>query len=334
MMGMTDQPIWIADISNWQGGIDAAQIVREGYAAVVCKASEGTTFTDPDFVNWVAEIRAAGGIPGAYHYIRAGNGAGQAHHFMDRIGAAGGLGGGMIIQLDCEADSSWQDIQDFASTWNGATGNHKFLIYTGAWWWSPRGWPGVSLTPYLWHSHYVTGPSDYGSVMYERVDPAWWTPGYGGWPRATMLQFTSQAIVAGQKVDVSAFEGTLDELKALAGPGVPPAPQPSPGGLAEDGVLGPRTISAWQHRMGTPTDGVITQPPGRSDLVAAVQRYLNTKGAGLSVDGVGIVQDGRTRYQTTAALQRYLGTPADGVLSVPTSQAVQALQHRLNAGTF
>jgi Glycosyl hydrolases family 25 len=327
---MTD-PIWVADISNWQGGIDASQIVREGYAAVVCKASEGTTFTDPDFVSWVNQIRSANGIPGAYHYIRAGNGAGQAHHFLDCLSKVGGPSG-MIIQLDVEADSSWQDIQDFSNTWNAETGNHKFLIYTGQWWWGPRGWNGASITPYLWHSHYVSGPADFGSAMYGRVDQSWWTPGYGGWSTATMLQFTSQALVAGQKVDVSAFRGSLDELKALAGPGTPPPPPPSPSGLTEDGVLGPRSISAWQHRMGTPVDGMISS--GYSNLVAAVQRYLNTKGAGLSVDGVGIRQDGRSVFNTTRALQRYLGTPADGVLSLPSSEAVRKLQHRLNSGTF
>jgi hypothetical protein len=82
-------------------------------------------------------------------------------------------------------------------------------------------------------------------------------------------------------------------------------------------------------------DGVITQPPGRSDLVRAVQVYLNRKvHAGLTVDGVGIRQDGRSSFATTRALQRYLGTTSDGVLSLPRSECVRALQHRLNAGTF
>ena len=105
-------------------------------------------------------------------------------------------------------------------------------------------------------------------------------------------------------------------------------------GLVVDGVLGPRTISAWQRIMGTPVDGRISP---RSALVRAVQRHLNSKiGAGLAVDGVGasIRQDGRTRTHTHRALQRYLGTPQDGILSVPASMAVRALQRRLNSGRF
>lgn len=105
--------------------------------------------------------------------------------------------------------------------------------------------------------------------------------------------------------------------------------------LDEDGILGPATIRAWQRRMGTPQDGFITQPPGHSDLVRAVQVYLNRVArAGLSVDGQGINQDGHSVFHTTRALQRYLGTRADGVLSLPRSAAVRALQRRLNASTF
>lgn len=102
--------------------------------------------------------------------------------------------------------------------------------------------------------------------------------------------------------------------------------------INEDGELGPATIRKWQERMGTKPDGVISHP--RSELVTSVQRYLNGKiNARLVVDGDGIRQDGR-EYQTVAALQRYLRTPVDGRLSAPKSMAVQALQHRLNLGTF
>lgn len=109
---------------------------------------------------------------------------------------------------------------------------------------------------------------------------------------------------------------------------------PTPGGLAVDGQLGPNTIRTWQRIMGTPQDGVITQPPGHSDLTAAVQRHLNVHiNAGLVVDGQGIEQGGPASH-TTRALQRYLGTPQDGVISSPVSDVVKALQGRLNLGWF
>jgi Putative peptidoglycan-binding domain-containing protein len=102
--------------------------------------------------------------------------------------------------------------------------------------------------------------------------------------------------------------------------------------LTVDGELGPKTIKQWQKVMGTKVDGVIT--PRNSDLVRAVQRRLKaTVNSRLTVDGDGIYQNGRF-YNTVAALQTYLGSPTDGRLSVPKSEAVKALQRRLNENRF
>lgn len=104
------------------------------------------------------------------------------------------------------------------------------------------------------------------------------------------------------------------------------------GHLDVDGELGPKTISRWQQIMGTPVDGVIT--PGNSELVRAVQRRLRaTVSPNLTVDGDGIYQNNQ-RYKTAGALQQYLGTPVDQVLSAPKSEAIKALQRRLNEGRF
>lgn len=105
-------------------------------------------------------------------------------------------------------------------------------------------------------------------------------------------------------------------------------------GLVVDGRLGPKTITAWQQTMHTVVDGVITQPPGHSHLVAAVQRHLNAAiGASLIEDGQGI-QQGGPKSLTTWALQRYLRTPQDGVISAPVSEVVKAVQDRLNLRWF
>ena len=114
-----------------------------------------------------------------------------------------------------------------------------------------------------------------------------------------------------------------------------PTPKPTAStALVVDGKLGPATIKRWQKVMGTQVDGEISRP---SELVRAVQRRLNTKGARLVVDGKGIQPNTSADYgptNTVKALQRYLGTSADGVLSHPTSEAVKALQRRLNTGKF
>jgi hypothetical protein len=125
-----------------------------------------------------------------------------------------------------------------------------------------------------------------------------------------------------------------------AGPGyVAPVVQPvhyvpTPGVLTVDGAMGPATITKWQQVMHTPVDGRISSP--KSSLVIAVQHKLIAAGfsCGASgADGAGIAQDNR-KYNTVAALQRYLGTYVDGVLSLPSSGCVKALQTRLNTNRF
>jgi GH25 family lysozyme M1 (1,4-beta-N-acetylmuramidase) len=201
------------DISNHQdAGFDVARAVGEGYSAVICKASEGSTYRDPCFERFAAATIGAGAIPGAYHYLRAGDGAEQAGVFHSRISSAGGPAG-WLCAVDCESDGDWLATTTFVAEWARLTGGHPLLVYTGAWWW-PSSWSGVALTPHLWASRYVTG-TGYGSQLYASVPDSWWTPGYGGWPVATILQFSSTATVAGQKIDVNAFRGTVAELLAL-----------------------------------------------------------------------------------------------------------------------
>lgn len=153
----------------------------------------------------------------------------------------------------------------------------------------------------------------------------------GNWePAAQVRQVLNGVHEAGANID-------LDTVIILNNAGFWGTGTPAANGkpLQVDGQLGPLTIRRWQHIMGTTEDGIITQPPGYSYLVASVQRALNSKNAaGLAVDGQGINQDGHTVYHTTRALQAYLGTPQDGILSLPTSLCVSALQRRLNTGRF
>ena len=109
-----------------------------------------------------------------------------------------------------------------------------------------------------------------------------------------------------------------------------------------DGWLGYNTTRLWQKIMGTEQDGEISNP---SELVKAVQKHLNAKGAKdsdgktLVVDGKGIQSNEDGRYpssgttSTIEALQAYLDVAVDGYFSAP-SNTVKALQKRLNTGKF
>lgn len=245
---------WLIDISNHQPDFDVAAAVSEGYEAIIMKASEGTTFIDWTFSQHAAATINAGAIPGAYHYLRQGQGREQCDIFMRQIANMGGPNG-WLVACDNEADADWDTTVAFFQRWSELT-DHPLMMYSGNWWWTERGWNGSSLTPYLWDSRYVNGEG-YGSWLYEQVPDDWWQPRYGGWSDTTILQFSSSGLVAGQRVDVNAYRGTRDELLALTrGQPTQPTQPPSEGSSSVDfnewknGTIG-ATPPDW---MGGPRD--------------------------------------------------------------------------------
>src|SRR5690625_2428424 len=111
--------------------------------------------------------------------------------------------------------------------------------------------------------------------------------------------------------------------------------------LKVDGKWGNDTTKALQKYFGTVVDGYLsgqsqntvtnalygnTVKYGKNGslVIKALQKFLNSNGAKLKVDGL-------LGPATVRALQRYLGTVVDGKLSRP-SLVVKVLQKRLNAG--
>lgn len=208
--------LYLCDISNHNAGFDVARSASEGYSAVIAKASQGTWYQDPCFDGFAQQAINAGLIPGAYHWLENGQGGLQAELFYHDVEKHGGPQG-WLCACDCEDDADWATLTAFFGRWKELTNGHPLILYSGNWWWESRGWNGASLTPYLWDSRYVSG-SGYGSQLYEQVPSAWWTPRYGGWSETSILQYSSNATVAGSTpIDVDAFLGTRDDLLKLAG---------------------------------------------------------------------------------------------------------------------
>lgn len=123
-----------------------------------------------------------------------------------------------------------------------------------------------------------------------------------------------------------------------------PAPKPAPvagpkpvhtAGLTVDGVWGKATTEALQRYLGTKADGVISSQGAYGFPIDGLQEVRNPKGSQCIAalqKILGVKADGLLGPATVKALQRRLRTPADGVISRPTSQLVVALQQALNAG--
>lgn len=200
-MGSTVQGI---DVSHFQGAVDWQKVAQAGMSFAFAKATEGITYTDPQFAkNW-AGIHAAGLLRGAYHFFEANDDAtAQAQHFLATVQlAAGDLP--PVLDVETTAGVSSSQIWSGVSTWlqvvEQATGRQP-ILYTAPGFWSSHQ-PDLTLTRYpLWLADYAAQP----------VLPTGWT----SWLFWQHSQSGSVAGVTGA-VDLDLFSGTVEQLHALA----------------------------------------------------------------------------------------------------------------------
>ncbi|MET0394981.1 MAG: GH25 family lysozyme, partial [Chitinophagaceae bacterium] len=110
------------DISKYQGNIVSDIISKDALSFVICKATEGETYTDPDFsTNWQA-IKAKNLIRGAYHFYHTDDDpVVQARFFIQTLQAGGMSNTDLPPILDIETGSlggtiNTTDIQNNALT--------------------------------------------------------------------------------------------------------------------------------------------------------------------------------------------------------------------------
>ncbi|GAA4219415.1 GH25 family lysozyme [Actinocatenispora rupis] len=195
------------DCSNHQGNMSSLGGVAASF--FVHKLTEGTTYVDPNAAHNLSFARSRR-IPvlGGYHFIRAGNGAGQADQFAARARQLFGHDlHGHLWQLDCESDATWADVRAFKQRWDAGTDHAPILFYTGDWWLQPRGWNVASLGfAGLW-----AAPNRGYVGAAQNVRASDWVAGYGGFSRITVLQYDARPSVG----DTNQYQGGLAQLKAL-----------------------------------------------------------------------------------------------------------------------
>src|SRR5689334_1580650 len=74
------------DVSHYQGVIDWNQVAEAGTAFVFIKATEGTSYVDPQFQDNWSGAKAAGLLRGAYHFFQPGEDPQQqAEYFLSVV---------------------------------------------------------------------------------------------------------------------------------------------------------------------------------------------------------------------------------------------------------
>jgi lysozyme len=192
------------DVSHYQGTVDWQQVQAAGLGFAFAKATEGTTWTDPEFAaNW-AGMQAAGLLRGAYHFYEPNDDAAQqATFFLQNVQLESG---DLPPMLDVETAAAagtdlWQGVQTWLEQVAAATGTTPFLYMSPDF--ADENAAPSSLAAYpLWVADYDTnGPS---------------LP--QGWTTWLLWQFSEDGTVAGVDgaVDLDQVNGALTALQALA----------------------------------------------------------------------------------------------------------------------
>jgi len=160
----------LLDVSHYQGAMDWATAASAGITGAFIKASQGASYTDPQFAtNW-SNASSAGVNRGSYHYFEnATDPTSQANHYVAVASEAGELG----YAVDCEDESTSldpTDLKTFLDRVETLTGA-KPTIYTRASWWNKYvGYqPWASAYP-LWVAHWnvavPTLPTGWSNYQY------------------------------------------------------------------------------------------------------------------------------------------------------------------------
>jgi GH25 family lysozyme M1 (1,4-beta-N-acetylmuramidase) len=203
------------DVSHYQGTVDWTTVAADGAKFAYLKATEGTTFVDPQFAANYPGSANAGLDRGAYHFALpdTSSGAAQANYFLGHGGGWVGDGHTLPPVLDIEYNPygatcygltpaqmvSW--INDFDITIDNATNRWPVIYTTQQWWASCTGDDAtVGVNDPLWiaHASTVAGPL-----------PA-------GWGNYTFWQFASSGPFPG---DQDLFNASIAELAVFTDDG-------------------------------------------------------------------------------------------------------------------
>lgn len=215
---MANQPTTFADtdavrgvdVSHHNGIINWSKVHAAGIAFAFTKATEGIGLKDTHFTANYAAIKSNGMLRGAYHFFHPGSDVqAQADSFLHVVKHL--EPGDLPPTLDVEADDGKSasviinGVQKWLDTVEAALGRTP-IIYTSASFWNAKlnGTAQFASHP-LWVAHYTFKPK-------PNIPQ--------GFAKHTIWQFSEKGTVNGinsNQVDLDRFNGTLDDLKKLAG---------------------------------------------------------------------------------------------------------------------
>ncbi len=149
------------DVSHWEGNIDWNQVKQSGISASYMKATEGTSYTDPTYAQYVQNASAAGLLVGAYHFAHPeqNDPIVEAKHFVDVLNQ---YHTDLMPVLDLESPSSPTNTitGSYVSNWARTFINYvqqttgkRVMLYTGRWYVNGFNITGLGDVP-IWVAKY------------------------------------------------------------------------------------------------------------------------------------------------------------------------------------
>lgn len=203
------------DVARYQTQINWGQVAANGVSFAIVKATDGTG-RDPLFTTNYPAAKAAGLIVGAYHWYKPGRSIeDQAQNIFRAVGRL--QPGELPVSIDVERDDVGPDGQlgtgdDIKATDGGVeqlcrrvqelTGRVPF-VYSYRFYLDDRNIE-VPWCP-LWHAEYV------------RDQPPTIAPGWNKWTFHQYAGNDGRQVGVNGPVDLNRFNGSLTQLRALAG---------------------------------------------------------------------------------------------------------------------
>lgn len=181
---------YLADHATYQGDLRVADYARAGFTIVNWKLSHGLTdrAVRPEAAIEIASARAQGIGISTFHFLTGdASGYAQARRAFERMISWGAVDGCVHV-VDVETNTTGPDatlliLRDYIAAMQGFLGR-KIMVYTGDWWWQPKGWDVSDLTPYL---HAAPNAGYPGSYPGDTATA--WRAGWAGWKDLTAMQY-------------------------------------------------------------------------------------------------------------------------------------------------
>lgn len=183
----------VIDVSHWNDVVDLSKASADGIRGLIHKASEGTSYADPDMKERFRMAKDAGLLWGLYHFLRPGNMDDQVEHLVKT--SVGAWDGNTVVACDYEDPMiPLSDVEYFMA--KCATEFHVDpVLYSGHVLKEKLTVSNHPLTKYrLWLAHYTTKAAP--------ILPK-------GWTKYWLWQYTDKGKVAGinGNVDLNDYQG-------------------------------------------------------------------------------------------------------------------------------